>query len=111
MRLFVSESLMQGLTILKLKRTHRKSNYFNKLRKGFSAIGYNKQNDRVQTLRVNSIFSEIALEADLKKMKNGESIHFDKFSTKMTSRDRCSPPKAAALLHFFEDIKSVLEYT
>ena len=50
-----------------------------------SGIGYNKQNDRVQTKRVNSIFSAIPLlTKDLDKMKNGEPINFDQFSALVT---------------------------
>ena len=51
-----------------------------------SGIGYNKQNDRVQTKRVNSIFSAIPLlTRDLDKIKNGEPINFDQFSALVTS--------------------------
>lgn len=50
-----------------------------------SGIGYNKQNDRVQTKRVNSIFSAIPLlTKDLDKIKNGELINFDHFSALVT---------------------------
>ena len=50
-----------------------------------SGIGYNKQNDRVQTKRVNSIFSAIPLlTKDLDKIKNGEPINFDHFSALVT---------------------------
>ena len=51
-----------------------------------SGIGYNKQNDRVQTKRVNSIFSAIPLlTQDLDKIKSGEPINFDQFSARVTS--------------------------
>ena len=51
-----------------------------------SGIGYNKQNYRVQTKRVNSIFSAIPLlTKDLDKIKNGEPINFDQFSALVTS--------------------------
>ena len=51
-----------------------------------SGIGYNKQNYRVQTKRVNSIFSAIPLlTKDLDKTKNGEPINFDQFSALVTS--------------------------
>ena len=63
-----------------------------------SGIGYDKQNDRVQTTRVNSIFSAIPLLAkDLEKTKNGESIHFDQFSARVTPRGDSS--------NFLEDLK------
>ena len=51
-----------------------------------SGIGYDKQNDRVQTKRVNSIFSAIPLlTKDLDKIKSGEPINFDQFSARVTS--------------------------
>ena len=51
-----------------------------------SGIGYNKQNDRVQTKRVNSIFSAIPLlTKDLDKIKSGEPINFEQFSARVTS--------------------------
>ena len=69
-----------------------------------SGIGYDKQNDRVQTKRVNSIFSAIPLfTKDLDKIKNGEPINFDQFSARVTSSGRSS--------NFLEDLKSVIELT
>ena len=51
-----------------------------------SGIGYDKQNDRVQTKRVNSIFSAIPLLIkDLDKIKSGEPINFEQFSARVTS--------------------------
>ena len=51
-----------------------------------SGIGYDKQNDRVQTKRVNSIFSAIPLlTKDLDKIKSGEPINFEQFSARVTS--------------------------
>ena len=51
-----------------------------------SGIGYNKQNDRVQTTRVNSIFSAIPLlTKDLDKIKSGEPISINQFSARVTS--------------------------
>ena len=51
-----------------------------------SGIGYDKQNDRVQTKRVNSIFSAIPLLArDLDKTKSGEPVDFNQFSARVTS--------------------------
>jgi site-specific DNA recombinase len=56
-----------------------------------SGIGYNKQNDRVQTKRVNSIFSAIPLlTRDLDKIKNGEPINFDQFSALVISTRQSS---------------------
>ena len=51
-----------------------------------SGIGYDKQNDRVQTKRVNSIFSAIPLlTKDLAKIKSGEPVNFNQFSARVTS--------------------------
>ena len=51
-----------------------------------SGIGYDKQNDRVQTKRVNSIFSAIPLlTKDLDKIKSGEPVDFNQFSARVTS--------------------------
>ena len=50
-----------------------------------SGIGYDKQNDRVQTKRVNSIFSAIPLlTKDLDKIKSGEPVDFNQFSARVT---------------------------
>ena len=51
-----------------------------------SGIGHDKQNDRVQTKRVNSIFSTIPLlTKDLDKIKSGEPVDFNQFSARVTS--------------------------
>ena len=50
-----------------------------------TGIGYNKQKDRVQTDRVNSVFSLIPIiSKDLGQIKNGEPINFDQFSDLVT---------------------------
>ena len=50
-----------------------------------SGIGYDKQNNRVRTKRVNSIFSSIPLlTKDLAQIKNGELINYDQFSAKVS---------------------------
>ena len=50
-----------------------------------SGIGYDKQNDSVQTKRVNSIFSAIPLlTKDLDEIKSGELVDFNQFSAKVT---------------------------
>lgn len=49
-------------------------------------LTYDKEKDRVQTNRVNSIFSSIPLIVkDLDKTKSGEPINFDQFSARVTS--------------------------
>ncbi len=51
-----------------------------------SGIGYDKQNDRVQTTRVNSILASIPLlSKDLAKIKSGEPVNFNQFSAGVTS--------------------------
>ena len=51
-----------------------------------SGLGYDKQNNKVQTPRVNSLFSLIpSISKDLKEIKNGEPINFDKFSARVTT--------------------------
>ncbi|MBU3822928.1 recombinase family protein [Flavobacteriaceae bacterium XHP0103] len=51
-----------------------------------SGIGYDKSNGKVQTKRVNSIFSSIPLiTKDAHKIKNGESINLNQFSARVTS--------------------------
>ena len=65
-----------------------------------SGIGYNKQNDRVQTKRVNSIFSAIPLlTKGLDKIKNGEPINFDQFSARVTS-EGFKPSTATAVMWY-----------
>jgi site-specific DNA recombinase len=50
-----------------------------------SGIGYDKQNNRVRTKRVNSIFSSIPLlTKDLDKIKSGESVNFNQFSARVS---------------------------
>jgi len=66
-----------------------------------SGLGYDKQNDRVQTTRVNSLFSAIPLMTkDLDKIKSGEPVDFNQFSARVTS--------CGAGSNFLEDIKSML---
>ena len=56
-----------------------------------SGIGYDKQNDRVRTKRVNSIFSAIPLlTKDLNKIKSGEPVDFNQFSARVTSSEDSS---------------------
>ena len=51
-----------------------------------SGIGYDKLKGKVQTKRVNSIFSSIPLlSRDLAEIKNGESVNFNQFSARVTS--------------------------
>ena len=51
-----------------------------------SGIGYDKQNDLVQTKKINSIFSAIPLiSKDLDKIKSGESVEINQFSARVTS--------------------------
>ncbi len=69
-----------------------------------SGLGYDKQNDRVQTTRVNSLFSATPLMTrDLMKIKSGELVNFNQFSARVTPAERSS--------NFLEDLKSVLELT
>ena len=50
-----------------------------------TGIGYDKQNDKVQTTRVNSIISSIPeLTRNIEKTKNGETINLDRFSAIVT---------------------------
>ena len=50
-----------------------------------SGIGYDKQNNRVRTKRVNSIFSSIPLlTKDLDKIKSGEPVDFNQFSARVS---------------------------
>ena len=53
-----------------------------------SGIGYDKLKGKVQTKRVNSIFSAIPLlSRDLAKIKSGEPVDFNQFSARVTSQD------------------------
>ena len=66
-----------------------------------SGIGFNKQNDRVQTKRMNSIFSAIPLlTKDLDKIKSGEPVGFNQFSARVTSTGNSS--------NFLEDFNLLL---
>jgi len=68
-----------------------------------SGIGYDKLKGRVQTKKVNSIFSSIPLiTKDLMKIKSGESINFNQFSARVTSRVEKS--------NFYEDLEGVKEW-
>ena len=50
-----------------------------------SGIGYDKLKGKVQTKRVNSIFSAIPLlSRDLAKIKSGEPVDFNQFSDRVT---------------------------
>ena len=50
-----------------------------------SGIGYDKLKGKVQTKRVNSIFSAIPLlSMDIAKTKSGESVNFNQFSARVT---------------------------
>ena len=50
-----------------------------------SGIGYDKLKGKVQTKRVNSIFSAIPLlTKDLDKIKSGEPVDFNQFSARVT---------------------------
>ena len=50
-----------------------------------SGIGYDKLKGKVQTKRVNSIFSSIPLlSKDLAKIKSGEPVDFNQFSARVT---------------------------
>ena len=52
-----------------------------------SGIGYDKLKGKVQTKRVNSIFSAIPLlSADLAKIKSGEPVNINQFSARVTPR-------------------------
>jgi hypothetical protein len=63
--------------------------------------GYDKQNDRVQTKRVNSIFSAIPLlTKDLDKIKSGEPVYFNQFSARVTSSVKSS--------NFLDDLKKLI---
>ena len=66
-----------------------------------SGIGYHKQNDRVQSKIVNSIFSVILLlTAELDKIKSGDPIKFDHISARVTLRGKSS--------NFLRDFEKVL---
>lgn len=50
-----------------------------------SGLGYDKSKGKVQTFRVNSIFSAIpSLSRDFDKIKSGEPIDFNQFSARVT---------------------------
>ena len=67
-----------------------------------SGIGYDKLKGKVQTKRVNSIFSAIPLlSADLAKIKSGEPVDFNQFSARVTSAGDSS--------NFLEDFSVILE--
>ena len=52
-----------------------------------SGIGYDKQNDKVRTNRVNALFSSIPLiSMGIAKLKNGEPIPMNQFSDLVTTR-------------------------
>ena len=51
-----------------------------------SGIGYDKLKGKVQTKRINSIFSSIpSLSRGLAKIKSGEPVDFNQFSARVTS--------------------------
>ena len=51
-----------------------------------SGIGYDKQNDTVQTNKVNALFSEIPLlSKEIQNQKKGEPININQFSDRVTS--------------------------
>ena len=67
-----------------------------------SGIGYDKLKGKVQTKRVNSIFSSIPLlSSDLAKTKSGEPVDFNQFSARVTSNGESS--------NFLEDFPVLLE--
>ena len=50
-----------------------------------SGIGYDKQNDTVQTNKVNALFSEIPLlSKEIQNQKKGEPININQFSDRVT---------------------------
>tara|TARA_B100000900_G_scaffold47731_2_gene35396 strand:+ start:763 stop:969 length:207 start_codon:yes stop_codon:yes gene_type:complete len=50
-----------------------------------TGIGYDNLKGKVQTKRINSIFSAIPLlSADLAKIKSGEPVDFNQFSARVT---------------------------
>ena len=56
-----------------------------------SGIGYDKLKGKVQTKRINSIFSSIpSLSRGLAKIKSGESVDLNQFSARVTSGGRSS---------------------
>ena len=69
-----------------------------------SGIGYNKQNDRVQTKRVNSIFSAIPLlSKDLAKIKSDQEMIVNYISSRRLSDLAIGLIKGAAK-HFKEGV-------
>ena len=64
-----------------------------------SGIGYDKQNDIVQTNKVNALFSAIPLlSKEIQKQKNGEPININQFSETVNEIDLTSNQT----LEFFE---------
>jgi len=67
-----------------------------------SGIGYDKLKGKVQTKRVNSIFSSIPLlSMDLAKIKSGEPVNFNQFSARVSPAGQSS--------NFLEDFSVILE--
>ena len=65
-----------------------------------SGIGYDKLKGKVQTKRVNSIFSSIPLlSKDLAKIKSGEPVDFNQFSALVTS-EGFKPSTATAIMWY-----------
>ena len=65
-----------------------------------SGIGYDKLKGKVQTKRVNSIFSAIPLlSMDLGKIKSGEPVNFNQFSALVTS-EGFKPSTATAVMWY-----------
>ena len=65
-----------------------------------SGIGYDKLKGKVQTKRVNSIFSAIPLlSMDLAKIKSGEPVNFNQFSALVTS-EGFKPSTATAVMWY-----------
>ena len=76
-----------------------------------SGIGYDKQNNRVRTKRVNSIFSSIPLlSRDLAKIKSGEPVDFNQFSARVTLSEKSSNFSSEGYEHLIHSIKEVLNY-
>jgi hypothetical protein len=68
-----------------------------------SGIGYDKLKGKVQTKRVNSIFSAIPLlSKDLAKIKSGEPVDFNQFSARVTPTGESS--------NFMKDFEELYNY-
>jgi hypothetical protein len=68
-----------------------------------SGIGYDKQNNKVRTNRVNALFSSIPLISNgVDKLKNGEPIPMNQFSVSVTSTSKSS--------NFLEGLNSIINY-